>query len=173
MKAKEKWRPVPSYKGLYEVSDQGRVRSLDRIDSAGRSLKGKMLKPVVIPKGYLKVTLCKNGVRKDARVHRLVLIAFAGAAPKGHQCCHWNDVKADNVLLNLRWGAPADNKVDARRNGISNAGEASSGAKLCAVDVQLIRDLAPTIPRRQIADWFGVAASTIYRVINRETWVSC
>ena len=43
MQSIEEWRPVSGYEGAYEVSDQGRVRSVDRVDSAGRRLRGRVL----------------------------------------------------------------------------------------------------------------------------------
>lgn len=116
----ERWLPVVGYEGLYEVSDQGRVRSLDRESvnaSATYTRRGRMLRPTTKDSGHLYVSLWNNGSRIKAKVHRLVLEAFVGPCPPGHECCHWNDVPYDNRLGNLRWGTSTDNKFDAVRNG--------------------------------------------------------
>ena len=68
----EKWKPVKGYKGLYEVSDWGNVRSLN-YNKTGRA---QLLKSRKDTRGYLKVVLCKKGERKNKYVHRLVAEAF-------------------------------------------------------------------------------------------------
>ena len=77
---KEYWRPVLGYEGLYEVSNLGRARSLDRWvkcpNGSVRFYKGKILKLKTNKYGYLKVNLCKNGKVKTFRVNRLVAEAF-------------------------------------------------------------------------------------------------
>lgn len=113
----ERWLPIPGYEGSYEVSDRGRVRSLDRIvvRSDGREIrcKGKVLSQGVHPKGYLGVRLCG----KTKKVHRLVLEAFVGPCPDGMECCHNNGIPGDNKLTNLRWGTRIENAADVRRHG--------------------------------------------------------
>lgn len=113
----EKWIAVPKYEGLYEVSDRGRVRSLDRIDSRGWRRKGKVLSPRRHRNGHLRVDLWKNGKGREMSVHRLVLLAFIGPCPKGMEACHWNDIPDDNRLQNLRWDDRSANLHDSVRNG--------------------------------------------------------
>lgn len=78
--AVERWVAVEGYEGYYEVSDMGRVRSLDRYVSNGRGgtrlYKGRMLTPVRNNKGYLQVLLSKDGESKRFLLHRLVAAAF-------------------------------------------------------------------------------------------------
>lgn len=116
----ERWLPVTGYEGLYEVSDHGRVRSLDR-QSVNRfatfTRRGQTLRPTVKESGHLYVSLWREGEMKKAKVHRMVLEAFVGPCPEGMEACHWNDVPADNRLSNLRWATATDNKLDAVRNG--------------------------------------------------------
>ena len=78
---KEKWRDIAGYEGLYQVSNLGRVKSLERIVTRknGRkiSVKERILKPATRPDGYLQVVLCDNSDKKKAfKVHRLVCEAF-------------------------------------------------------------------------------------------------
>lgn len=122
----ERWISVPGYEGLYEVSDMGRVRSLDRvvIDKQGtrkRSFKGKMLKPQNVYTGYTMVALSKDGKVSDWYIHRLVLTAFRGEPAPGAEGCHNNDIRSDNRLENLRWDSHLENVRDAfRRNRMRN-----------------------------------------------------
>ena len=118
----ENWKPVVGYEGLYEVSDQGRVRSLDRVVPHARSgvmkRKGKILKQSPINQdGYLAIGLHRNGHQKKRMVHRLVLMAFVGPCPEGMEGCHNNGVNTDNRLENLRWDTPKENSEDIKRHG--------------------------------------------------------
>ena len=76
---RETWLPIPGYEGFYEVSDHGRVRSLDhvKIDAMGRRRPfiGKVLSPA-LTQGYPMVTLKVAGKNRSWRVHRLVAMAF-------------------------------------------------------------------------------------------------
>lgn len=114
----EHWKPVVGYEGLYEVSDMGRVRSLDMVDSLHRKHKGRILKQIKFNgTGHVIVNLHKDSRQKACLVHRLVLGAFIGPCPPDMECCHWNDMAADNRLENLRWGTREDNMRDMVRNG--------------------------------------------------------
>ena len=168
---REVWRAVKDYEGLYEVSDCGCVRSFDRIDARGRFCKGRILAPHLAPSGYAQVHLYRDGVQESRRIHRMVLETFTGPAPsKDHQTCHYNGVKDDNRLSNLRWGTWVENCADSARLGVTPRGEQVAGVKLCALDVELIRELATTIPKQAIANWFDVGNSTIRDIVNRKTW---
>ncbi|MBH0121551.1 NUMOD4 motif-containing HNH endonuclease [Rhodococcus sp. CX] len=120
----EQWRPIPGYEGGYEVSDQGRVRSLDRITYRGEKqirLKGKILSPGKRKQtGHLYVNLHRPGERRTFKVHRLVLLAFVGPPPAGSEyALHADDDPSNNRLSNLRWGSQVDNMNDMSENGHS------------------------------------------------------
>jgi hypothetical protein len=118
----EIWKDVPGYEGQYQVSNEGRVRSLDReIEQMSRwgspyrrKVDGVILRPGRMPAGHMSVSL---GRFNSQCVHKLVLLAFVGTAPDGHECLHENGDPADNRLENLRWGSRADNIRDAVRHG--------------------------------------------------------
>jgi len=114
----ERWSEIPGYEGFYEVSDMGRVRSLDRIvvdkqATRFRRFKGRLLKPQLTQAGYYVVALSKNGKPKDHYIHRLVLSAFVSLPEPGFEACHENDVRTDNRLRNLRWDTHLENVRDA------------------------------------------------------------
>lgn len=118
----EKWRPVVGYAGAYEVSDAGRVRSVDRRDMRGRFIKGRVLKVRLLPNGRPRITLALDGSRVDAYTYRLVLEAFQGPCPPGMEALHWDDDISNNTLANLRWGTRTENMRDMSRNERGNAG---------------------------------------------------
>ncbi len=95
--ADENWKPVPGYEGIYDVSDLGRVRSLDRYVSYGRwgagnkrFEAGKVFSPSLDRYGYPKMLLRKDAESINTRVHKVVMLAFVGPAPEGKQVNHIN-----------------------------------------------------------------------------------
>ncbi len=123
----EEWRDIAGYEGFYQVSDLGRVRSLDRIierRTGPCKQSGRILKPGT--KGqekYLAVNLCQYGEMKFWCVHILVLEAFVGPRPEGMQCCHGPAGSSINCVSNLSWGTRSKNQgEDKRRDGTSNTG---------------------------------------------------
>ena len=97
---KEIWKDIPNYEG-YQVSNFGRIKSLERIDALGRKVEEKILKPLITRNGYYLTGLYKNSIQKFYYVHRLVWIAFNGTIPEGLQVNHINEIKSDNRLSNL------------------------------------------------------------------------
>jgi hypothetical protein len=120
-RTEEHWLPVLGYEGLYEVSDLGRIRSVNRIVQTrlGKRLyKGKILKITSGSAGHLKVILSQRGIQRNFTVHKLVLEAFVGPRPEGMECCHNNGSPTDNRLINLRWDTRSNNAYDAVRHGV-------------------------------------------------------
>jgi len=116
----EEWRPIPEWEGIYQVSNQGRVRSLDRIVLVGnthRKLPSRPRKFTVLPKGYRQIQLHIDGTVKALLVHRLVLTVFHGPPPPGLEACHINGDTSDNRIENLMWDTHAANISDAVRAG--------------------------------------------------------
>ena len=105
----EKWLPIKGYEGLYEVSNYGRVRSLNYRKKGVR----KVLKCYARLGYYIKTSLVKDGVRKYYRVHRLVAQAFLPQPMEGQtQVEHINTDKRDNRVQNLRWVSPKGNMAN-------------------------------------------------------------
>ena len=108
----EVWKDVCGYEGIYQVSNKGRVRSLNRITNYGRRCKGKVLSQA--PGGrtgeYRSVQLFDldgNGTRKY--VHQLVANAFIGAPEEGYQVNHIDENKSNNTADNLEWVTASQN----------------------------------------------------------------
>lgn len=118
----EEWRPVVQ-DPLYEVSNFGRVRSLDACIWYGPRVgfgirKGRILKPSIDGCGYLTVRL--SG-KKTAAVHRLIAAAFLGPCPDGQEVRHLDGNRADPVLKNLKYGTPKQNHQDSYLHGTRNS----------------------------------------------------
>jgi hypothetical protein len=121
----EWWKWVVGYKGYYQGSTLGRVRSVDRIvvDKNGRTFRrrGRILRPGRNADGYLHVGLCKNGVSRTRKVHQLVAAAFLGPCPDGQIVRHGLGGKLDNSVSNLCYGTLSENGLDRVRDGTTNA----------------------------------------------------
>ena len=103
----EEWRSIEGYEGLYEVSNTGQVRSLDRyVKGKGKSYrlqKGKMLSPIKNKDGYLQVNLCCNGKNKMFLVHRLAAQAFLLNPDNLPEINHKDEDKTNNSVDNLEY----------------------------------------------------------------------
>ena len=121
MQSTEKWLPVVGYEGVYEVSDQGRVRSLDRTDARGHRIRGRMLRLVsqaaTGPDSRQTVSIHWGGVQRTRLVHHLVLEAFVSPRPDGLEACHGDGDARNNAVSNLRWGTHKSNEADKLRHG--------------------------------------------------------
>jgi len=113
----EYWMAVPGYRGLYEVSTSGRVRSCDRVNinrnGVRRVLRGKMLSLSCDSEGYAQVGLLRNGVEVKTRVHRIVGTAFIKNPQNLPIVDHRNRVRRDNRVLNLRWATFSQNRKNS------------------------------------------------------------
>lgn len=105
--ADERWLPVAGFEGYYEVSDQGRVRGVDRtVRCRGiglRTIRGKDRPAQKRANGYLYVALCKNGIRYQVSVHRVVAEAFVPNPRNLPQVNHKDEDKTNNRAENLEW----------------------------------------------------------------------
>lgn len=113
----ENWKDIPGYEGRYQVSDLGRVRSVDRrvrlvahgIETT-RLARGQMLRPGGRQSGHLTVAL---GRGNSQSVHVLVMLAFEGPCPDGHEVLHEDHDPTNNRRTNLRYGTRSENmKMD-------------------------------------------------------------
>jgi hypothetical protein len=115
----EKWVSVFGYRGLYEVSNLGRVRSVDRtnVNKSGvsRVLRGKMLRLSCDSEGYAQVGLLRDGIETKARVHRLVASTFLLNDLDLPIVDHIDRDRTNNDLSNLRWASYADNRANNSR----------------------------------------------------------
>lgn len=178
----EQWKAIPGYEGYYEVSDLGRVRSLDRtimrtnkfgtvhekrISGAIKRLTREEPTP-----GYFRLSagLSKDGKCRTRLVHQLVLEAFSGPCPDGHEVAHNDGDSENNRLGNLRYATPAANTHDKFRHGTMLQGEKVGTAKLTDGDVRFIRNMRGKLAGAVLADQFGIKQAQVTRIQKRQRW---
>lgn len=113
-KQEEIWRPIKTFEGLYEVSNRGRVRSVDRWviykDGSKHFWKGQILKPRQNETtGYLQVNLCRDGKQRTFRIHRLVAEAWLDNPMGKPEVNHLDEDKTNNDVYNLEWSTAKEN----------------------------------------------------------------
>lgn len=112
----EEWKLIKNYEGLYEVSNLGRIRSLDKLVKGRKGTeyikKGKILKQIKHVNGYMKIGLTKDGKRKTFLVHRLVAEAFISNPENKPYIDHINTIRDDNRVENLRWATASENQYN-------------------------------------------------------------
>ncbi len=101
----KKWLPVPNYEGLYEVSNLGKIKSINY----NHTKVEKILAEKSHKSGYKTVVLCKNGEKKNKSIHILVASAFIPNPQKKCQVNHIDGNKSNNCVENLEWVTASEN----------------------------------------------------------------
>lgn len=167
----EQWRPILGYEGIYEVSDMGRVRSLDRRDRRGYRQKGKPKTLTLDANGYPVVNLW-SGTGRTHHVHRLVAGAFLGESG-GLSVNHKSGDKQDNRPGNLEYLTLAENTLHQHGSGwtVQPLGSANGKSKLSESDIPDIRRLRREGKTyRQIGEAYHVSDGAIRAVTTGRTW---
>lgn len=165
----ERWLPVVGWEGIYEVSDQGRLR---RISGSRRGIiSGKRTRP----DGYVISHFSANNREGNILVHRIVLCAFVGMpTPDKPEANHKNGKRDDNRAENLEWCSRSENCSHAFRvlGRDRRCGEKASRAKLTADQVRSIRARYSKggVFQKTFAAEFGVTQASIHAIISGKSW---
>lgn len=162
----EIWKDIPGYKGKYQASNLGRIKSLDRkvrgkchYTGKGfyRLIKGRILKPGKFCKnGHVSVVLGHG--QNGSPVHQLIMQTFVGNPPCGMEVLHINGNPSDNRLENLRYGTRTENILDVYYQG-------GKWRKLSIEDVQAIRfGLCCGIKGCELAQMYNVSQQIISKI---------
>ena len=167
----EDWKPVVGFEGYYEVSDKGNIRSCDRHVRCSRGekhrpWKGKLLKSNPVARGYLALSLSKEGVVKRKYVHRMVAEAFIENPLKKEQVNHKDGVKLNNRVSNLELMTGHENMKHAYDNGYNNPPK-----KLTEKDVEEIKGMLNRgVYQKDIAVLYNVSKSQISNIKRGVSW---
>jgi NUMOD4 motif/HNH endonuclease len=173
----ELWKDVKGYEGLYQVSNQGRVKSLRKM-SGSCYRKERILKTQtrLTKDGYCRASLNRHGKARDVRVNRLVAEIFLPNPENKPTVNHKNGIKSDNRVENLEWETREENMQHAYDNRlkVSSAGSGNVHSKLTDEDVREIRKIYKRYSKEfgtvALAKRFNVTHRVINLIINNKSY---
>lgn len=170
------WKPIKDFPN-YEVSDDGRVRSLGEYRQCGpayRFVPTRILKQTTNKFGYMKVRIANNGCKKSFFIHRLVAIGFIPNEDTLPEVNHRDGDKTNNAADNLEWTDRSGNILHAYRvlkSIIIKKGSNHPLTTLTEEDVAQMRNLYKTgLTQVELASRFGVTQANVSSIIRRRTW---
>lgn len=177
----EVWKNAIGYEGIYQISNLGNVKSLERffIKSCKKwnDFKQAVYMPQKIrnrrinPNGYITASFWMMGKPKHVLLHRLVAILFIPNPNNFPQVLHKDDNPQNPRWDNLEWGTQSKNIQDAADRGRGFRGSKNGMAKLKESDIPIIRELLKQkIPTRKIGQMFNVAKSQIQGINHNRIW---
>jgi hypothetical protein len=164
----EIWKDIPGTNGIYQASNTGQIRSIDRLvkhNYGGLKLtKGRILKQSKQRNGYLACPIFYNGIEKRRNIHRLIISAFLGES--NLTVNHKNGIKSDNNLSNLEYCTLSENAKHSFRIGLSCIdGEKHPSSRLSNEEAKTIFKLANSgSSTMELARKYGVVASVISNI---------
>ncbi|MCQ2009271.1 NUMOD4 domain-containing protein [Sporolactobacillus sp. STSJ-5] len=171
----ELWKDVAGYDGIYQVSDHGQVRSLDRKVKNkngiyNKPIKGKTLAQHQDRNGYMYCYFSVDGHGKNVKVHRIVCRAFHGEPFVGAVANHIDGNKGNNSANNLEWCSNQENTGHAIKTGLwKNIGEAASSDVLTEKQVLEIRN-NHTDSYDELARMYGISKASIADIKKFRSW---
>jgi hypothetical protein len=169
----EIFKDIEGYEGYYQISNLGKVKSLQRIvdNHSGfkKVLKEKFLNPNISKTGYYVVSFKKNNIKKTFKLHRLIANSFIAHVKDKKFVNHINGIKTDNRIENLEWCTILENNTHARKIGLINdMGYNHVSSKLTKEQVIFI--INSSLKYKELGFMFNVNFTTIYKVKNRLTY---
>lgn len=168
----EIFKDILGYERIYQISNQGRVKSLERPHNNGGIRKERILKPQVDKGGYYYVILAKNKKRNTYKIHRLVLQGFYPITKLGLEVNHIDGIKTNNRLSNLEWCTKSENIKHAYKIGLKNhQGKNHNQAKLTEENVRQILSLIKMgYGNKFIAEKFNISRGAIGGIKYGTNW---
>tara|TARA_R100000654_G_scaffold2744_9_gene10060 strand:- start:14665 stop:15243 length:579 start_codon:yes stop_codon:yes gene_type:complete len=171
----ERWKTIPGYPDVYEVSSFGRARTWvgkGRSMKQGRGKVAYLMNLLPDKAGYLRVrmTIGPKNI-KTPFIHQLVLLAFVGPRPEGYLTRHLDGCPQNNVICNLAWGTYKQNADDRKVHGTNKVGEDNPNSKITEDIVREIRVLCKgSLKQREIAARFGISQQEVSQIKRRLIW---
>ena len=176
---KEVWKDINGYEGCYQVSNLGRIKSLDRMTNNQYGeyfMKGRILKNSIIKeKGYCRVSLNNGNGKISKRVHRLVAEAFIPNPENKPEVNHKDGNKLNNCVSNLEWCTNKENIEHSIRTGLKKHcnGCSNSSSKFTEEDIIFIRKnykkRDPMYGGVALARRYSCCPKTIYDIVTKKT----
>lgn len=161
-KIEEIWKDVVGYEGLYKISSIGNLKSSRRMSKIVGSYN---LTPTLTPDGYYRLSVRREGIKKNRTIHQLVAIAFIPNPNNYNQINHKNGIKTDNRVENLEWCSTQLNTLHAINNGLHPKGKITSTQ---ATDIMY--KIKKGISESSIATEYGVRKYSITRIKKGARW---
>lgn len=170
----EIWKPIKNYEGIYEVSNLGRIKTLERVylSAIQRYQKEQIISQRINHKGYLIVALNKNK-KVTKTTHRIVCESFhADTYFENATVNHINQNKLDNNASNLEWVTIKENIQDYRKKVNNYVGINHPMARLSEKDVKNIREEYENtkIFQKDLAKKYKITQVMISKIITRKAW---
>jgi predicted GNAT superfamily acetyltransferase len=172
----EIWKNIQGYEGLYQVSNLGRIKSLEKTVTISygtkRFQKEKILKQGKNKSGYFFVILSKDGVNKNFKVHRLVAMQFIDNHFFEKTVNHINGIKSDNNVKNLEWVSYSENMRHAYENNLINAkkNEKHYRSKISLDVAKIIKYQTIGEKASDIAKKMNLSKSVVHGIKSGRTW---
>lgn len=131
IKANEIWKDIIGYEGLYQISNYGRIKSIERkvkYNNSFRNVKEKIRKSFIGNQGYERIELSRDRKNKKYNVHRLVAETFIPNLFNKETVNHKNGIKTDNKVENLEWATRSENELHAYKTGLAKNTEKQRNA---------------------------------------------
>lgn len=171
----EIWKDVKGFKGYYQISNLGNLKSLDRYQKGKGGtmyfVKGRIMKHCLDGKGYHYCYLSKDNVRTTGKIHRLVAKAFIPNPENKSQVNHLRG-KDNNDVDSIEWATPKENVVHAWKNNLceSKKGINSNANKLSEKQVYEIKLLKGIKTSREVGLQYNVSKTSILNIWNNKLW---
>lgn len=170
------WKTAVGYDGIYNISNNGDLKSLKRILVCKNGLwrlPERMMTPQLSREGYLCCLLTDVfKKKKTVKLHRLVAIAFIPNPENKEFVNHINGIKTDNRVDNLEWVTKSENTIHAYKLGLMNVplGENNYQTTLTSKEVLEIRAIGKTMRGVDVAKKYNVGKHVICNILSRKTW---
>lgn len=180
----ETWKDIVNYEGLYQVSNLGRVKTLDRVREFPNGIihivrRESLMKLKLTQFGYLTISLYNHShsgrKSKDYFVHKLVLLMFSPNPENKLEGNHKNGIKLNNTLDNLEWCTRTENNRHAIDTGLLVARKGSEvyNAILTEKTIAVIKRFYRRFPKtkqRDFAKRMAICHKQLNGILKNRTW---